>query len=79
MKTLITLIASLPFLSVPAFAETWYLVVSVNSRSAGTELSIVEMDSQQGCEVAGNKLDGDVKSNKLENIDNFSYTCIKRQ
>ena len=62
-----------------AKAETWYLILSVNAYGSRTEVSVIEMDTQQGCEVAGNKLDREVASNKLENIRNFSYTCIQRQ
>lgn len=51
-------------------------ILSVNAYGSRTEVSVIEMDTQQGCEVAGNKLDGEVASNKLENIRNFSYTCI---
>lgn len=79
MKNLIAFLGATILSALPAHAETWYLVISVNSASAGTDVSIIDMDTQQGCEVAGNKLDGDVKSNRLENINNFSYTCIKRQ
>ena len=65
-----------------AMAETWYLYTTVysgGSYSGATRPIALEMDSKQGCEVAGNKLKADAKSNKLEHIKNISFTCIKRQ
>ena len=65
-----------------ARAETWYLYTTVysgGSYSGATRPIALEMDTKQGCEVAGNKLKADAKSNRLEHIKNISFTCIKRQ
>ena len=65
-----------------AKAETWYLYTTINSGSGygwGTRPLVLEMDSKEGCEEAGNILKEEVKTNRIEHVRNFSYACIKRK
>ena len=65
-----------------AKAETWYLFTTIHSGSGymgSTRPVVVEMDSREGCEQAGNLLKEEVKTNKIEHVRNLSFACIKRK
>ena len=64
-----------------AKAETWYLFTTIHSGvSQGTTRPVVvEMDSREGCEEAGNLLKEEVKTNRIERVRTLSFACIKRK
>ena len=65
-----------------AKAETWYLFTTVHSGDSykgTTRPVVVEMDSREGCEEAGNLLKEEVKTNRIEHVKNISFACIKRK
>jgi len=63
-----------------AKAETWYLYTAMKAGYySTTRATVLEMDTKEGCEAAGNSLVEARESNKLEHVQYISFTCIKRQ
>lgn len=65
----------------PVEAATWYLYMTVyEGGTTGAKRPVVlEMDTEEGCEQAGIKIQKDVKVNKIQHVKNITFTCIKRQ
>ena len=78
MKRLLAIFSAIG-LTLPAQAETWYLVVGGSIKYKDASLSyLIPMESQTQCEVAGSKLVASAKDGSLDKADvnKLGFVCV---